>query len=116
MYVIISAIGFAFFVISLIDVIRAPSANFLPKFGWIIVVILLPFLGAILWWAIGREWETRQPASSAFPDRVVRATAPPQRPRDIRTTEQQLADLEREEKEERLRAELARKRREKGLE
>jgi hypothetical protein len=36
------------------------------------------------------------------------------RPRDARSTEQQLADLEREIEEERLRAELARRRRDIG--
>jgi len=119
MYVIVSAVIFAFFVFTLIDVIRSPSANFLPKMVWVFVVILIPLLGSILWWAVGRE-RGEPVTSSAFPERVVERTRPapaaPARRVDTRTTEQQLADLEREEQEERLRAELARRRRERGLE
>lgn len=115
MYVVVSFLILAFFVLTLVDVIRSSTANFLPKTVWIFVVILIPLLGSILWWAVGRERGEREVTSSAFPERVVDRTRPAPRPAERRTTEQQLADLEREEKEERLRAELARRRREKGL-
>ena len=118
MYVVLTAVTFVFFVITLVDVIRRPEpqVKFLPKIAWLFVVILIPLLGSVLWWAVGRDYSVAEPASSGFPARVVDRTRPAPSPSDRRSTEQQLADLEREEKEERLRAELARKRREKGLE
>ncbi len=109
------------FVVTLVDIVRRPDdqVRFLPKFAWLIIAILIPFIGSLLWWALGRDW-----SESSLPQRVVprRAEPEPARPMprpvrraEVRTTEQQLADLEREEKEERLRAEIARRRREKGL-
>ena len=79
------------------------------------LVILLPFLGTVLWFASGREYpqrEVRRPPQ--FAPWATEPAAPPVRTRDGRSTEQQLADLEREIAEERLRAELARRRREEG--
>ncbi|WP_119695883.1 PLD nuclease N-terminal domain-containing protein [Microbacterium halotolerans] len=118
MYVVLTAVAFVFFVITLVDVIRRPEpqVKFLPKIAWVFVVILIPLLGSVLWWAVGRDYSVAEPASSAFPTRVVDRTRPAPPPSRRRSTEQQLADLEREEKEERLRAEIDRRRREKGLE
>lgn len=115
MYAVVSALTFAFFVFTLVDVIRRDGAlvKFLPKLAWIFIVILIPLLGSILWWAIGRDYGERAVTSTKYPERMVN---PAPRAVERRTTEQQLADLEREEREERLRAELARKRRERGLE
>lgn len=109
---LIGLVTFAFFVVTLVDVILRDSASVkhLPKMGWILVVVLLPFIGGVLWWAVGREYAPRPVRSAMFPDHM-RA---PVSPVDTRTTEQQLADLEREEREAELRAEIARRRRERG--
>ncbi|GGO63265.1 hypothetical protein GCM10010910_15370 [Microbacterium nanhaiense] len=113
---LLGAINLAIFIASLIDIIRIPDdrVRYLPKMGWIIVVILLPFIGSLLWWVIGREYEQRSFPSPRFPQQMQQTAPQPQRPQPApyRTTEQQLADLEREEYEAKLREELARRRKE----
>ncbi|MFX5693316.1 PLD nuclease N-terminal domain-containing protein, partial [Acinetobacter baumannii] len=69
------------------------------KFAWVFFIVLLPLIGSILWFTIGREWEQRrEPMSFGDPRRWQRDTEPAPAPRahDRRTTEQQIADLERE--------------------
>ncbi|GAB16592.1 hypothetical protein GOEFS_008_00010 [Gordonia effusa NBRC 100432] len=43
-------------VIALIDIISADESQIrgLPKVGWVIVVIILPLAGALVWLAVGR--------------------------------------------------------------
>jgi len=101
-------------VLAIVDIILRDQSQVkhLPKPVWLILVILMPLLGSILWFALGREWPERQ-AAPRTPQFAPWASAPPapQAPRrEHRSTEQQLADLEREIEEERLRAELARRR------
>ena len=112
---LIGLVNIALFIASLVDIIRIPEdrVKFLPKMVWIIVVILLPFIGSLLWWIIGREYEQRPVTSTRFPVRMEEPQRPA--PAPFRTTEQQLADLEREEYEAKLREELARRRKERGL-
>lgn len=116
---LIGALNLALFIASLIDIIRIPEdrVRYLPKMVWIIVVILLPFIGSVLWWTIGREYVQGAVPSIRFPQNPQQTAPQPQRPAPapFRTTEQQLADLEREEYEEKLREELARRRKERGL-
>ena len=112
---LIAGINLALFIASLVDIIRIPDdrVRYLPKMAWIIVVILLPFIGSLLWWIIGREYEQKPVISTRFPVRMEQPQRPA--PTQFRTTEQQLADLEREEREAKLREELARRRKERGL-
>lgn len=96
---------------ALIDIITRDSSlvKHLPKFAWVIIVILLPLIGGILWFAVGREYGD---AGISIP-RLRRAERPatqtpvrPSPPADLRTTEQQIADLDREIEEWRLRDEI----------
>ena len=72
------------------------------------VIVLLPLLGSVLWFALGREYPEggirlgRPARRDAAPAAPV-ATAPPA---DMRSTEQQIADLDREIEEWRLRQEI----------
>ena len=104
---------------ALIDIITRDNSlvKHLPKMVWIIIVILLPLVGSLLWFAIGREY-----GESGIPiprmRRAERPTGPtrqadvrPAPPRDTRTTEQQIADLDREIEEWRLREEIEKRRR-----
>lgn len=105
-------------VFSLVDIIRRDDfqVKHLPKTMWIIIVILLPIIGSVLWFTLGRVYPEdgpRMPRPAARP-RTQPAPAPAPIRHDVRTTEQQLAELEREIEEDRLRAELARRRRESG--
>lgn len=123
----ISVLVIVAMVLALVDIITRDSSlvRFLPKFGWIILVILIPLIGTILWFTLGHEYTgggvvsrprrtdaARPPAVASHPpqDRPDRRTA------DTRSTEQQLADLDREIEYHRLRAELEQRKRESGAE
>ena len=47
----------ALWISSIIDVLRtpAPAARALPKWAWLLIVILIPLLGGLLWVLLGRE-------------------------------------------------------------
>lgn len=100
--VLLPLIMFAVFVFALVDIIlrRDDQVKHLPKLAWVFVVILLPLIGAVLWFALGREYE-QAPA----PRRTLRMPAVDRRPdvveyspvaHDPNSTEAQLAALERE--------------------
>lgn len=102
---------------TIIDIIMRSDlqVKVLPRVLWIIVVILFPLLGVVLWFTLGREYSNagiriRRVSRAAPPA----APAPPQRPADTRTTEEQIADLDREIEEWRLREEIERRKREEG--
>lgn len=104
---------------ALIDIITRDNSEvkYLPKMVWIIIVILLPLIGSILWFALGREYagggiSLPRPARRGprqAPTQVYQAA-----PTDVRTTEQQIADLDREIEEWRLRQEIEKRRGESG--
>ncbi|WP_217181874.1 PLDc N-terminal domain-containing protein [Streptomyces sp. AC495_CC817] len=101
---------------ALVDIITRDDSQVkhLPKMVWIIIVILLPLIGSLLWFGIGREYgdggiripRLRREAPQAP------TQAPPMRPVDTRTTEQQIADLDREIEEWRLREEIEKRKHE----
>ncbi|MDJ1113286.1 PLD nuclease N-terminal domain-containing protein [Microbacterium dauci] len=107
----VSLLVLAGMIFALVDIIIRDQSQVkhLPKVAWVFLVVLLPFLGTVLWFAIGREYAARRaPRPSAFAPWASEPAAPS--PRDARSTEQQLADLEREIEEDRLRSEIARRR------
>jgi hypothetical protein len=94
MYVLFSIIVFTVVLGALIDIISRPDTQVkhLPKLFWVFLVILLPLIGSIAWFAVGREYEA--PVSrGTFGDPRRWETAPAVRPR---TTEDELAQLDRE--------------------
>lgn len=103
---------------ALLDVIKRDDSQVrhLPKLVWIIIVILLPLIGSILWFAIGREYGEGGVALPRMHRMVPQAPAEgrPAPSIDTRTTEQQIADLEREIEEWRRREEIERRKRESG--
>ena len=103
----------ALFVTSLVDIILRDSSKVkhLPKVVWILIVIFLPLIGSLLWWILGREYDSpRMPTARTQRPSAELGYASP-RTADTRTTEQQMADLDREIEEWRLREELERRRR-----
>lgn len=102
-------------VFAVVDIITRDESQIkhMPKALWLIVVILVPLVGVILWFVLGREYPEhaeRAPRRPRIPRAQSAVPSPAPAPRrDTRTTEQQLADLEREIEEERLRAELRRR-------
>lgn len=114
---LVSLLVVALMVFALVDIIRRDDSQvrYMPKFVWLLLVILLPFIGSALWFGVGREYPEGGIRLGRPAGRAPAAAPPPAAPAapvDVRTTEQQLADLEREIEEERLRAEIARRRRE----
>lgn len=53
----------AVYIYCIIDVARTPrgETRSLPKFVWLLLVILIPLIGDVLWLALGRVW--RSPGS-----------------------------------------------------
>lgn len=116
----LSLLVIALMVGAMVDIIRRDDAQvrFLPKMAWVIIVILLPLIGSLLWFAIGREYSEAglriprmRPAARPAARRPEPAPAPSV---DTRSTEQQIADLDREIEEWRLRQEIEKRRRESG--
>lgn len=48
-------LGLAVYAFTIYDVVTSRFANQNDKLIWIIVVVLLPFLGTLLWFLVGRE-------------------------------------------------------------
>ena len=121
--VVISGLALALFITALIDLITIDGSRirYLDKFFWIVIVILLPGVGSILWFVIGREYV--QPVARASfgspgrwqaPSGTAISDTPP-----ASATEAELAALEREIAADRIRkleSELREKRRAKGIE
>lgn len=116
MATLLSILTIALMIGAVVDIVRRDDSQvrFLPRIVWLIAVILLPLLGALLWFGLGRDYgeggvplpRLRRTPRPATPT----PTSPP--PRDTRSTEQQIADLDREIEEWRLREELEKRRRE----
>lgn len=109
MHIVISAVIFLAFIAALVDIITRDSSQVkhMPKFAWGLLVIFLPFIGSVLWFAIGREYNSspREALTFGDPRRWDRSQPGQQQPSnsDSRSTEEQLADLEREIEEDRRR-------------
>lgn len=95
-------------VIALVDIITRDESQIkhLPKVAWVLLVVFLPLIGIALWFLLGREYSGRQSENVGFGDSrrwakpapSSRASGPDGRSDEVdaRSTEQQLADLERE--------------------
>ena len=111
---VFSLLLLALLVVTIVDVIRRPDdeIRYLPKIAWAIIVIIFSPIGAILWWALGRTYprdltvKLRRPRPQRH---QPSQSAPAPSPFDRRTTEEQLADLDREIEEARLREEIAKR-------
>ncbi|MFE6997595.1 PLD nuclease N-terminal domain-containing protein [Microbacterium sp. NPDC057659] len=114
---VLSILVLALTVVALIDIITRDDSQVkhMPKLVWILLVVFLPLIGGVLWFAIGREYpeggirlgrERRERPAQRQPS----APVAPARPVDTRSTEEQIADLDREIEEWRLRDEIAKRR------
>jgi hypothetical protein len=52
---LISILCLVMWIVALVDCLKSNSSN---KIVWIIVIILLPFLGSILWFILGKSGRT----------------------------------------------------------
>lgn len=90
-------------VIALIDIIKTDDAAVrgLPKFAWVILVVMLPLIGALVWLAVGRPVGDERPrrrrhagagAANEFPEYDHPGRYVPQDPEADREFLQQLRD------------------------
>jgi hypothetical protein len=101
MSVVFSALILTLVVFALVDIIlrQDGQVKHLPKIVWILLVVFLPLVGSILWFALGREYS--QPVDlGSFGDPRRRQKLAEQSPGGTatrrKTTEEELAELDRE--------------------
>lgn len=99
--------------VALIDAIRIDDSRvkYMHKVVWILLIIFIPLVGIVLWFALGRSYEgapIRMPRrrsqaatggsgwQASVPMGTATVTVHPVPSHDGRSTEEQLADLERE--------------------
>ena len=95
MYILVSLLMFALVVGALVDIITRPEGQVkhLPKLFWVLLVVLLPLIGSIVWFAVGREYTAPVQLGSFGDGRRSAVASPAHRPM---TTEEELAALDRE--------------------
>lgn len=56
--VVLGLLAVALYIYFIIDVARTPKTQTrtLPKWLWLVLVIVLPLLGGLLWLALGKTW------------------------------------------------------------
>lgn len=88
MQIVVSLIYLGILVFALVDIITSDNwrVRFLPKVGWVLLVVFLPLIGSILWFFLGKE--------RSWPQMPV-ATEQPE-PRRALSTEEELAAIDRE--------------------
>jgi hypothetical protein len=98
---VMTAVLLALMIGALVDIIlrRDDQVKHLPKVVWVLLVVFLPLVGSILWFTIGREYT--QPINlGGFGDPRRRekaaGTISSTQTMRLKTTEEELADLERE--------------------
>jgi len=101
MSIVFSVVLFALLIGALVDIILRSDeqVKHLPKIVWVLLVVFLPLIGSILWFTIGREYNQRVDLGSfGDPRRREKAarTASAAPTTRAKTTEEELADLDRE--------------------
>jgi len=119
MGVVFSILVLVLLIGALIDIItrRDDQVKHLPKVFWIVLVIIIPLAGSLIWFLVGREYDGEGIRLSR-PSHERRSGPPApsaaSHPRDTRSTEEQIADLDREIEEWRLRAEIEKRKKQQG--
>ena len=96
MFGIVGLITLAIIVGALVDIIVSPDwkVRHLPKMVWVMLVIFLPLIGSLVWFGVGHDWSQTASAFARAPQvghqPGTSASAPG------RSTEEQLAELDRE--------------------
>nr|WP_314140857.1 PLDc N-terminal domain-containing protein [uncultured Rhodococcus sp.] len=50
------AVALALFAMSFVSIVRDPFLGFLAKLAWVVVVLILPIIGPILWFLVGKRY------------------------------------------------------------
>ena len=110
MYFVIPGVSLVLMVGALVDIIRADgwTVRHLDKSTWIIIVILLPLIGSILWFAVGRGYAKPIDLGSFGDPRRREAIAPVEgnTERELAAVESEILRHEQEDRIRRLEAKL----------
>lgn len=97
---VLSVVPLLLILAALIDIISRPEdqVRHLPKLVWVLLVVFLPLIGSLVWFAIGREYPARAGRSTVAAPEWQGASASGTGPgaSRVRSTEDELAALERE--------------------
>lgn len=87
---LLSLILLAVTIFAIVDAITADNwrLRFLPKVAWVLLIVLLPLIGSIVWFVLGKERAARSEAVTLRDAHRASATTAP--------TEDELAEVERE--------------------
>lgn len=95
---VLAALPLLLIVGALVDIVTRPEGDVrhLPKGLWIMIVLFLPLIGSIVWFAAGREYGSRVEQIGPRDQSRYHEAAARTLDHRVRSTEQQLADLDRE--------------------
>ena len=98
MAVLLSVVPLIVILAALIDIISRPEdqVRHLPKLVWVLLVVFLPLVGSLVWFAIGREYPARAERRIVSAPQGASSADNGQGARRVRSTEDELAALERE--------------------
>lgn len=54
-FILVGLITLPMFIVSLIQCLSAQFQDSNNKIVWVLVILMLPFIGPILWWAVGMK-------------------------------------------------------------
>lgn len=119
MYAVLGVLTFVLVLAALIDIITRDAllVRHLPKVTWVILVIFLPLIGSIVWFAVGHDWGARPEAIPFGDPRRHEAAADRLRTEytvDPAAIEAELRLGEKEARIRRLEAEIAARREQRG--
>lgn len=120
MYLVFAGLTLLLVLAALIDIITRDDSQVrhLPKIVWVFLVILLPFVGSIVWFAVGHDWSAGREAVSFGDPRRHEAAAQRMRAEapvvDDAAIEAEMRLAEKEARLRRLEAEVEARRRERG--
>ncbi len=119
MHIILGALTLVVMIGALADIITRDESQVkhLPKIVWIILVVLLPLVGSVLWFAVGREYSKpvdlggfgdprRWDRTAASHGAATDAAPMSQTERELARLEREIAHAEQEERIRRLEREL----------
>ena len=90
---IVSLIYLAILIFALVDIITSDNwrIRYLPKFGWVLLVVFLPLIGSLLWLFLGKDRGISEALGSFGDPRREESL-----PRRASSTEDDLAAIDRE--------------------
>jgi len=97
--VIVAAVILDIFAVVDLVLIEKHRVRAFPKVFWVIIILVVPFVGAILWFLVGRDWgarggDRRTNAPDDDPAFLRDLSRDEEQDARIRRLEQELADLD----------------------